>query len=161
MRYLNYSVSLILVLMLAGCAGNESVKPADENAAKSTASADITGKQRSEQDKMLLQRNTYFSFDDSSIGMDARSLIKAHAQHLVAQPNIAVILDGHADERGTREYNLRLGERRAQAVAKNMQALGVASKRISINSTGKEKPVCTEHDEACWQKNRRVEISYR
>jgi peptidoglycan-associated lipoprotein len=150
--------------MLAGCAGNESVKPANENAAKSTAttaSADIAGKQLSEQDKLLAQRNTYFAFDDSTIDANARDLIKAHAQHLVAQPNIAITLEGHADERGTREYNLRLGERRAQAVAKNMQALGVAKKRIAINSLGKEKPVCTEHDEACWQKNRRVEISYR
>ena len=161
MKVLN--VVAVSLLLLGGCAGQEAVKPETANDGRSTATTtgSATGAQPNSAESLLNQRNAYFAYDSTSIDADARALIKAHAQHLTKQPNVAVSLDGHCDERGTREYNLRLGERRAQAVANLMQAMGVASKRISINSFGKEKPVCSDHDEACWQKNRRVEVIYR
>ena len=165
MKYPNLlSASVLLAFILGGCASQETVKPKAEETAKTTAApakAVVAEKQLSEQDRLRSQRNTYFAFDSSSISEEARTLIMAHAQYLAATPNTTVTLDGHADERGSREYNLRLGERRAQAVAKQMQAMGVAGNRITTNSYGEEKPVCVEHDEACWQKNRRVEIIYR
>ena len=79
---------------------------------------------------------------------------------MIKNSGITITLEGHADERGTREYNLALGERRAKAVSSMMEALGVASSRIQTVSLGEERPVALAHDEEAWQLNRRVEIIY-
>ena len=84
--------------------------------------------------------------------------MKANADWLKANPQAKVRIEGNCDERGTREYNQALGQRRASSAKKYLTDLGISAKRITLISYGKEKPVCTESDEACWQKNRRDEF---
>lgn len=166
-----FIASLLVILALAGCAGHEAVKPQPSAAAeeKSTtaasAPAGVTGTALSEQEKqraaLLAQHRVHFAFDSSAIDNEARAIIEAHAANLVAKRQIKVTLEGHCDERGTREYNLALGERRAKSVERMMKVLGVAANRIKTVSYGKEKPLCSEHEESCWHQNRRVEIIYR
>jgi peptidoglycan-associated lipoprotein len=98
----------------------------------------------------------YFDFDSATLREDSRALLNAHAAALVAKPQ-AVRLEGHADERGTREYNIALGERRAQAVRAYLLSQGVNS-AIEVVSYGEEKPAVDASNEYAWQQNRRVEI---
>jgi peptidoglycan-associated lipoprotein len=97
----------------------------------------------------------YFDFDKSFIRDDAKNLMKANAEWLKANPKAKVRIEGNCDERGTIEYNQALGQRRAASAKKYLTDLGVSGRRISLISYGKEKPLCTDHDESCWQKNRR------
>lgn len=167
--------SLFIALALAGCAGEEAVKPSattEEKAAApavtapgaekpGAAGASLADQEKQRRAELLSQRRVYFAFDSSAIDDEARAIIEAHAANLVANPQIKVALEGNCDERGTREYNLALGERRAQAVEKMMKVLGVAGNRIKTVSYGEEKPVCQEHNESCWRQNRRAEIVYK
>jgi peptidoglycan-associated lipoprotein len=98
----------------------------------------------------------YFDFNSSALRADSRSLLDAHAAALVAKPK-AVRLEGHADERGTREYNIALGERRAQSVRAYLLSKGVTSS-MEVISYGEEKPAASESNSYAWQQNRRVEI---
>ena len=100
----------------------------------------------------------YFDFDRSFIRDDARSVMKANAEWLKANPKTKIRIEGNCDERGTREYNQALGQRRAASAKKYLTDLGISAKRISLISYGKEKPVCAEQNEACWQKNRRDDL---
>jgi peptidoglycan-associated lipoprotein len=97
----------------------------------------------------------YFDFDRSSIREDARAAMTVNAQWLKANPAVKVRIEGNSDERGTREYNQALGQRRAASAKKYIVDMGISAKRISLISYGKEKPVCGESSEGCWQKNRR------
>lgn len=108
----------------------------------------------------LSKRIIYFDYDSSEIKSQYRSIIEAHAQYLIANPKVIVSLEGHTDERGSREYNLALGERRAQAVKDQMMVLGVPSSQLRTISYGEERPVAYGHDEASWSQNRRVELVY-
>lgn len=99
--------------------------------------------------------DAYFDFDKYTIRSDARAALENDARWLKNNPNARVKIEGHCDERGTNEYNLALGERRAQAVKRFLIALGVEPKRLSTISYGEERPVCTERNETCYQKNRR------
>lgn len=111
-------------------------------------------------DSLLSERTVYFDFDKSEIKSRAREIIEAHANYLSSRPSVSIVLEGHADERGTREYNLGLGERRAKAVQQVMGLLGVSRDQIEVVSYGEERPAVMGHDEAAWTKNRRVEIVY-
>lgn len=102
----------------------------------------------------------YFDFDKSVIRTDAREALAKHAQYLIANPEARIVLEGHADERGTREYNMALGERRAKAVSRYLTIQGVAASQIETVSFGEEVPVAFAHDMASWQQNRRVEVRY-
>lgn len=102
----------------------------------------------------------YFDFDKSTVRADGMADLEAHAQYLSANPNVNVRLDGHADERGTREYNMALGERRALAVSRFLQVNGVAPAQIETVSYGEEKPAVLGHDRAAWAENRRVVLKY-
>ena len=166
------AVSLVIALALAGCAGGEAVKPSsDEKGAtsaqtspagdkSSTAGTGMSDRDKQRRAELLSQRRVHFAFDSSSIDDEARAIIEAHAAHLVANSQLKLTLEGNGDERGTREYNLALGERRAQSVEKMMKVLGVAGNRIKTVSYGEEKPLCQEHNESCWRQNRRAEIGY-
>ncbi len=100
----------------------------------------------------------YFDFDKSFIRSDSRDVMKANAEWLKANPKAKVKIEGNCDDRGTREYNQALGQRRAAAAKKYLTDLGIAARRISLISYGKEKPICTEQNEECWQKNRRDDL---
>lgn len=108
----------------------------------------------------LSQRVLYFELDSSQVSEEDRKIISTHAQFLSANPNVTIVLEGHADERGTREYNVALGEKRAKAVKQLMTLQGVSEQQIQVISFGEERPVALGHDESAWRLNRRVEILY-
>ena len=109
----------------------------------------------------LAQRTIYFAFDSAEVTDEGRQIIETHAKYLAAHPEAKVVLEGHTDERGSREYNIGLGERRAQAVRRMMEFLGALPQQITTLSYGEEKPAVEGHDEEAWAKNRRVEIIYQ
>jgi len=100
----------------------------------------------------------YFDFDKYFIRDDARPVMQSNAEWLKAHPNVKVTIEGTCDERGTIEYNQALGQRRAASAKKYLTDSGISSSRISMISYGKEKPACTDHNETCWQKNRRDDL---
>jgi peptidoglycan-associated lipoprotein len=99
--------------------------------------------------------NVFFDYDQSALRNDARAVLTNNAEYLKRWPSVRFTVEGHADSRGTAEYNLALGGRRAAAARDYLVSLGVAADRITTVSKGKEEPVCTEESEACWQQNRR------
>jgi peptidoglycan-associated lipoprotein len=111
-------------------------------------------------DSCLRQRVVYFDFDQADIKSEAAEIVACHGKYLKDLPGAKMTLEGHADERGSREYNMGLGERRGNAVSSALQANGGSSAQITVNSYGEERPTCSESDETCWGKNRRVEIVY-
>jgi peptidoglycan-associated lipoprotein len=111
-------------------------------------------------DSCLRQRVVYFDLDKSEIRPEFQAAVACHAKYLHQFGGARVTLEGNADERGTREYNLGLGERRGNAVGSALGAAGASSSQLNVVSYGEERPVCKEHGEGCWQKNRRVEIVY-
>jgi peptidoglycan-associated lipoprotein len=100
-------------------------------------------------------KDVYFDFDKYDIRPDSAKILDANATWLKANPGNLLLIEGHCDERGTAEYNLALGERRAKSTMNYLVGQGVAASRVTVISYGKERPVCTEHNEACWSKNRR------
>jgi len=108
-------------------------------------------------DELFLRevRDAYFDFDKADIRPDARAALAQTADFLKGHPSIKATIEGHCDERGSTEYNLALGDRRATAVKQYLVSLGVSADRLSTVSFGKEKPFCNESSESCWQQNRR------
>lgn len=106
------------------------------------------------------ERIIYFDFDKSDIRFNDRLVLEQHAAYLASNPQVSVRLEGHADERGSREYNLALGERRALSAKRVLNILGVDNYRINTLSYGEEMPLEYGHSEISWQRNRRVEIIY-
>ena len=102
----------------------------------------------------------YFDFDSSDVHPDDEVVVEAHAQYLARDANLSVVLEGHADERGSREYNVALGERRANGVRDRLRLLGVADHQISTVSYGEELPEAIGHEEESWSRNRRVVFAY-
>jgi peptidoglycan-associated lipoprotein len=111
-------------------------------------------------DSCLRQRTVYFDFDQDTLRPEFQAIMACHAKYLNDQPGSRITLEGNADERGTREYNLGLGERRGNAVSGALQGAGGSGSQITVVSYGEERPTCTSSDESCWSKNRRVEIVY-
>ena len=164
-------LSLILVVALSGCASKalvdkDAMAPAGSAAntavttGQTTVTADSSAAAVNNNAAMQTQTVFYFDFDQDTIRQEAYDSLKTHAKFLVEHSKAAVRLDGSTDERGTREYNLALGERRAKAVAQFLTLNGVASSQIETVSYGEEKPVALDHDEAAWAQNRRVELTY-
>lgn len=156
-----------LAVALTACGGAESTKPAVEDrsvggadAAGAGTQGDVSGQALAGKSDLLAKRRVYFAFDSSTVDDENRAIIEAHAAHLAANPGIKVVLEGHADERGSREYNLALGERRAKGVERMVKLLGVGADRVKTVSYGEEKPVAMDHNESAWALNRRVEILY-
>ncbi len=108
----------------------------------------------------LSRRVIYFDFDSAELSSEDRALLAAHAEFLAAHPDVTVVLEGHADERGTREYNMALGERRARAVMQLLVLQGMRREQAQTISFGEERPVALGHDEEAWRLNRRVELLY-
>lgn len=106
-------------------------------------------------------RLVYFDYDSYVIKPEFQSLIEGHARFLKANPGRRIAIEGHTDERGGREYNLALGQRRSEAVRRALALLGVSDKQMEAVSFGKEKPAVPGNDESAWARNRRAEIVYR
>lgn len=109
---------------------------------------------------VLAEKVIYFEYDSDQISADYQALIAHHGKYLVANSDMQVRLEGHADERGSREYNVALANRRAQAVRRLVLFQGVNANQVSVISYGEEKPVALGHDNESWQLNRRVELVY-
>lgn len=107
------------------------------------------------------QKTLYFDFDSATIDPSFLRTLDAHADYLIRHPLARLRVEGHGDERGTREYNIALGERRAQAVRNALLLKGVSRSQMVTISYGEEKPLALGHDEASWARNRRVELIYR
>lgn len=172
-------VIALTTVAVTGC-GKKSTTRADGDAATATgaqAGAAGTGAQGSgafgagsgngfeagsldDPNSPLSQRRVYFGLDRYDVGEEYRALVEAHAGYLRSSPSAAVTLEGHTDERGSREYNIALGERRSNAVRDLLIALGASATQITTVSYGEEKPAADCHDESCWSQNRRVEIVY-
>jgi len=160
----HFVLAAVLSLALAGCGGDKGVKGEEGDAGGVTASglegeSGASGSTLSADMEQLLNTNkVYFEFDSSAVDPESQRVVEAHSQFLIENPDVNVVLEGHADERGTREYNLALGERRANSVAEIMVAYGVAPGRIQTVSYGEERPAALGSDESAWQLNRRVVI---
>ena len=109
---------------------------------------------------ILSKRSVYFDFDKFDVKPEYRPLVEAHAKFLRDNPSAKMLIQGNADERGSREYNVGLGQRRSDAVKKMLTLLGAREDQIESVSLGEEKPACTEHSEECWAKNRRDDMLY-
>jgi peptidoglycan-associated lipoprotein len=178
------SLRLLLVLSLAGLlfgCSNEQVKddvPVEVEDLSSSSGTNAEGSEESgaqaygteggttsmyeldDPQSPLSVRIIYFEYNSDEIRSEFRSTIEAHAAYLSQNPDTTITLEGHADERGSREYNLALGESRALAVKQQMLILGASSSQIRLVSYGEERPAIDGHDEASWQQNRRVELLY-
>ena len=163
---------LVLACALTACKSNPS-KPAEAEAGTANAGAEGSGATNPNasgsggddeiagpQAGLLAKRTVYFEFDSSEIKGDGTDIVAAHAKYLASNAAARVRLEGHTDERGSREYNIGLGERRAQAVRRALLLQGAADAQISTVSYGEERPAVAGHDETAWAKNRRVEIVY-
>ena len=154
----------LVVVAIAGCSKKVKEVPVTDvppdTGATTGALPDTSGGRYSpadlDTDSCLRQRVVYFDFDQDMLRPEFQATINCHAKYLRDRPEARMNLEGNADERGTREYNLGLGERRGNAVA---AAIGNAS-QVSVISYGEERPTCGETSEDCWQRNRRVEIVY-
>lgn len=120
----------------------------------------IAEQKRKELDKLRSEHIIHFDFDVSTIPSEYLSVLDAHAKFLGANENVKVLIEGHADERGTPEYNIALGERRGKAISTYLENMGVSSSQISVVSYGEEKPMVKNRSEAAFAKNRRAVIVY-
>jgi len=109
----------------------------------------------------LAKRSIYFDFDSYAVKSDYQSLLAAHADYLKSHPQRHVLIQGNTDERGTTEYNLALGQKRAEAVRKALVLLGMSDEQVEAVSFGKEKPKALGSDETAWTENRRADIAYQ
>jgi len=162
--------TLALTAIAAGCASNgdknaaapaDPVAPAPTSTTSSTGSAATTPTAPAAKPAATPSASesvVYFDFDSSELKPASQAVVAAWTKYLKANPTTKVQLQGNCDERGTREYNIALGERRAKAVSAALESAGVAAGQLSLISFGKEHPVAQGHDEAAWSQNRRVEI---
>jgi peptidoglycan-associated lipoprotein len=142
------------VLLVAACAQ----KSADTGATSGNTGATQAPSQTTDLRGQLQQvgDRIFFAFDRSDITAESRATLQRQAQLLTANPSVSITIEGHCDERGTREYNLGLGERRANATKQALVALGIAANRVNTISYGKERPAVLGHTEAAWAQNRRA-----
>lgn len=180
---MNRKLSLVLImalgLTLTACAGNKKGQGTIGGGATTTTASNGTGisgdrnpyglnlgytveelAQYGITGNPLDYKVMYFQYNSTSIDKRSEIIATAHARNLAQKGGARVSLEGHADERGTRDYNLALGERRGQAVAQLMSAVGAGNSTVQTISYGEERPANTAHNEAAWQQNRRVEIAY-
>ena len=133
---------------------------AAQQAADNAAAEVAAQKQQAQEAAQALAHVIYFDFDQSTIKPEFRSALNGHAAYLSQNPSARIVLEGHADERGTREYNIALGERRGNAVSRYLVVQGVSIEAIEVVSFGEERPVNSGSDSASLSENRRVEVRY-
>lgn len=184
-KHLGLLALTLTVALLAGCSGGRNLKEApvvnestpaassqgagQAGGATQSSSATATGAGATGQAQVnelnnpaspLSKRTIYFAFDSSEIDQKYMPILKAHADYLAAHPNVTMTVEGNTDERGTREYNLALGQRRAEAVKRVLTLDGAADGQVKTVSYGEEHPVALGHNEAAWAKNRRADLVY-
>jgi peptidoglycan-associated lipoprotein len=156
LRVIQLSVLALLTLSLTGCPPKKQVKTEEpkpeEQQAKPAEEPSLRGKDYKEVAEI---QTVYFDLDQSSLRADARDQLGKNYQAIKEHEDWEVLVEGHCDERGTTEYNLGLGQKRAAAVRQYYMSLGLSGTKIATISYGKESPACTDHTEDCWSKNRR------
>jgi peptidoglycan-associated lipoprotein len=177
MKNIALATVVALALGLAGCAKDTSqAKIEDHNpppaqqqprtdtgTAGRTTPADqsrVSGNELTDPNSPLSKRSVYFDFDSNEVKDEYRGLLQAHARYIADHRDARVRIEGNTDERGSREYNLALGQRRAEAVKRVMTVMGADGSRIETISYGEEKPKAPGHDETAWAENRRADIKY-
>jgi peptidoglycan-associated lipoprotein len=155
-------LSALLMSLLAAC-GSQPTKPEAKAApSKATAATNAAAiNPLNDPHNILSHRSVYYDFDKSIVKAEYKPMIKAHAEYMVSHASAKVQLQGNCDERGSREYNLALGQRRADSVKQLMEAAGVSGSRLSTVSYGSEKPRALGHNEEAWAQNRRTDIVYQ
>jgi peptidoglycan-associated lipoprotein len=169
------SLVLLIVVMASiglGACGPKNKKPdvpatntsqnsgADASGVGQAPSSEEGAEAQGPMEGLLAKRTIYFDFDSSEIRGEGTEIVAAHAKYLASRGGMKVRLEGHTDERGSREYNIGLGERRSQAVRRALLLQGATESQLSTVSYGEERPAAAGSDEAAWAKNRRVEIVY-
>jgi peptidoglycan-associated lipoprotein len=175
-------LSMLLVSLLSACASKDvkeapkaaiedrtATKAAAQPSAPSAPGAETTATKPAtiatsaltDPASILSKRSVYFDYDKFDVKPEYSSLVEAHARYLKQHSDAKVTLQGNTDERGSREYNIALGQHRAESVKKVMSVLGVSDKQIETVSLGEEKPKAEGHDEAAWAQNRRADIIYQ
>ncbi len=143
--------------MDTGNTGTTTTAPMDNNG---PTSAGAYSPSDLDTDACLRNRVVYFDLDQDALKPEFQAAMACHAKYLRDRPSARLRLEGNADERGSREYNLGLGERRGNAVSSALQANGGSGTQLSVISYGEERPVCNDSSEGCWSQNRRVELVY-
>ncbi|MEH6462061.1 peptidoglycan-associated lipoprotein Pal [Chitinimonas sp. JJ19] len=171
----NTLASLTLVGLLAACASTTpapvenkapDATPTPSTNNSNTSTQPVQPSQGSKLDplndpaSMLSKRGVYFDYDKYDVRADQQALVEAHGRYLAANPGRSVRVEGNADERGSREYNLALGQKRAEAVRKALSVVGAKDGQIEATSNGEEKPRATDKDEASYAENRRADMVY-
>ncbi|TDR48656.1 peptidoglycan-associated lipoprotein [Tahibacter aquaticus] len=164
---LRLAIAALLCVTAVGCA-KKAVKTQPSGNTESTSqpttggSTEAGGYKETDltSDSCLRQRVIYFDLDKTEIKGEFQAQIACHSKFIRQFPNYNVTLEGNADERGSREYNLGLGERRGNAVQSGLSSAGAPGNQLNVVSYGEERPTCKDHSEDCWSKNRRVEIVY-
>jgi peptidoglycan-associated lipoprotein len=171
MKFLRYMLFPVVLMVLAGCAGQKGGTQDDGAVSDSGGGASSSGTdddgygQGSSYDEggsggLPDNRIIYFGFNQSDVTPGSMEVLTAHANYLADNPQVEIRLEGHADERGSREYNIGLGENRAQAVRQVLLLRGVGSAEMNTVSYGEERPAATGSDDEAWALNRRVELVY-
>jgi peptidoglycan-associated lipoprotein len=175
MKHIAFCAAALVALGLAGCAKDtKEAKVEDHNpppqqqtqgqgqttTTTPTQQAGVQGNPLTDPNSPLYKRSVYFDFDSNEVKDEFRGLLQAHARYIADHRDARVRIEGNTDERGSREYNLALGQRRAEAVKRVMTVMGADGNRIETISYGEEKPKAPGHDEAAWAENRRADIKY-
>jgi len=163
-------ISLVLVNLLAACASNKPAEITGGTAAsgassagastKAASAAQTAGDPLNDPSGILAMRSVYYPFDVDAVQDADKPVVQAHGKYLAANSNRKVRLEGNCDERGSNEYNLGLGQRRADGVKKMLELGGAKSAQLESVSYGEEKPRSSGHEEASWSQNRRTDIKY-
>jgi len=169
--------SMLLVSLLAACSSQEvkeqpmapvesrvPVASTDSAQTQGAGSQGVSGAQLNplkDPANILSKRSVYYDLDKYDVKDEFKPMVEAHGKYLASTPSANVVIIGNCDERGSREYNIALGHKRAEGVRKMIGVLGVGEKQIETVSFGKEKPRATCHDESCWKENRRSDFVYQ
>jgi peptidoglycan-associated lipoprotein len=177
-RMKRLALYIIIAAMAAACASKETREEGPSVSDRSTPSPNATAggttnqtrpanpstgiarNELTDPNSPLSKRSVYFDYDSNAVKDEYRGLVQAHSRYLADKRDSRIRIEGNCDERGSREYNLALGQRRAESVKKVMTVLGVPDSRIETVSYGEEKPVAPGHDESAWAQNRRADIKY-
>ncbi|MCZ6516796.1 MAG: peptidoglycan-associated lipoprotein Pal [Gammaproteobacteria bacterium] len=170
MRHLRYLIPMVFLAISVGCATKSATDTGDSAAPEeSRATPSRVDDDRAQPGapmpsdgglNLVDDRTVYFAFDSAEIRAADRELVRMHGRNLADNSDLSLRLEGHADERGTREYNIGLGERRAQAVKAALMVQGASADQLTTVSYGEERPAVLGSNESAWAQNRRVEMAY-
>jgi peptidoglycan-associated lipoprotein len=164
-------ISILTALMISACSTTPKTDSSDKSMSSNTATpATATAKSvvapvvvpahLDPNSSLSKNRSVYFDFDKFQVKDEYKSVVESHGKYVGSQGALKIKIEGNADERGGREYNLALGQKRADAVARSLKVYGVKDQQIEAVSFGSEKPVAAGHDEAAWAQNRRADVTY-